>query len=324
MTLDVCPRVFYREGVTVTGDLSVAQAARAAWLRVRRVALLLVLGCLTTVALMNVAQASEPLPLRQEADGAWNKGEFEDAERLYRILIERGGLDAKEVVVAYVRLGSARAILGKRKESIAAFRAAAVLDAKFAVPSEAGEKAVQYAQVARSDMSKIGPLVFDAQAPEKVDPGSTLAVKTSVDVPHVPMVARVAVVARVVPKGAPPDEGKTPKELKNSEPPGASGGTEVTLGPMPSEGGTVLELEVHALDKFDNRLATVKRTVTVRSIAVAVTPPPRKKPGVSFWATPWPYVIGGVALAAGGASAYYFWLRPTDTVTVGTVGVRTR
>jgi hypothetical protein len=314
--------------VTVTGDSNVVQAAQASWRRVYRVAMAMLLACLTTLVFVNVAHASEPLPLRQEADGAWTKGDFEDAERLYRILIERGGLDAKEVVVAYVRLGSARAILGKRKESIAAFRAAAVLDAKFAVPPEAGEKAVQYAQVARSDMSKIGPLVFEAQAPEKVDPGSTLAVKTSVDVPHVPMIARVAVIAHVVPKGskvgAPVDEGKVLKELKNSEPPGASGGTEVTLAPMPSEGGTVLELEVHALDKFDNRLATVTRTVTVRSIAVAVTPPPRKKPGVSFWATPWPYVIGGVALAAGGASAYYFWLRPTDTVTVGTVGVRTR
>lgn len=314
--------------MSVSGDLRVVQAVRAAWLRLRQVAALVLLACLTTIVAAQVAQASEPPPLRQEADGAWTKGDFEDAERLYRILIERGGLDAKEVVVAYVRLGSARAILGKRKESIAAFRAAAVLDAKFAVPPEAGEKAVQYAQVARSDMSKIGPLLFEAQAPDKVDPGSTLAVKTTVDVPHVPMVARVAVIARVVPKGAkdgaPPDEGKAPKELKNSEPPGASGGTEVTLSPMPSEGGSVLELEVHALDKFDNRLATVTRTVTVRSMAVAVTPPPRKKPGVSFWATPWPYVIGGVALAAGGASAYYFWLRPTDTVTVGTVGVRTR
>ncbi len=311
-----------------SGVLSVARAAQAVWARVRRLAVLVLLASVTTVVLASAAHASEPPPLRQEADGAWTKGDFEDAERLYRILIERGGLDAKEVVVAYVRLGSARAILGKRKESIAAFRAAAVLDAKFAVPPEAGDKAVQYAQVARSDMSKIGPLVFDAQAPEKVDPGSSLAVRTTVDVPHVPMVARVAVIARVRPKGsrdgAPPDDAKPPKELKNSEPPGPSGGTDVTLAPMPSEGGTVLELEVHALDKFDNRLATVSRTVTVRSIAVAVVPPPRKKPGVSFWATPWPYVIGGVALAAGGASAYYFWLRPTDTVTVGTVGVRTR
>ncbi len=312
----------------VTGDFNVVQAGEALWLRVRRLAMMIALASLATVLVAQVGHASEPLPLRQEADGAWTKGDFEDAERLYRILIERGGLDAKAVVVAYVRLGSARAILGKRKESVAAFRAAAVLDAKFVVPAEAGDKAVQFAQVARSDMSKIGPLSFDAQAPEKVDPGSTLAVKTTVDVPHVPMVARVAVIARVVPKGvrdgAPSEEGKAPKELKNSEPPSASGGTEVTLSPMPSEGGTVLELEVHALDKFDNRLATVTRTVTVRSIAVAVTPPPPKKPGVSFWATPWPYVIGGVALAAGGASAYYFWLRPTDTVTVGAVGVRTR
>jgi hypothetical protein len=42
-----------------------------------------------------------------------------------------------------------------------------------------------------------------------------------------------------------------------------------------------------------------------------------------FWSSPWPYVIGGVALAAGGA-AVYVATRPTDDVAVGGAAVRVR
>ena len=45
--------------------------------------------------------------------------------------------------------------------------------------------------------------------------------------------------------------------------------------------------------------------------------------GGSFWSTPWPYVIGGVALAGAGA-AVYFGTRPSDAVSVGPVNVGTR
>jgi len=39
-----------------------------------------------------------------------------------------------------------------------------------------------------------------------------------------------------------------------------------------------------------------------------------------FWTTAWPYIIGGAALAAGGA-AVYFASRPTDDVNVGAARV---
>jgi len=46
----------------------------------------------------------------------------------------------------------------------------------------------------------------------------------------------------------------------------------------------------------------------------------RDKGGGGFWSSPWPYVIGTVALAGAGAAAY-FTLRPADDVSVGSARV---
>jgi len=36
-----------------------------------------------------------------------------------------------------------------------------------------------------------------------------------------------------------------------------------------------------------------------------------------FWSTAWPYILGTVALAAGGAAVWWFGIRPNSDVTVG-------
>ena len=46
-----------------------------------------------------------------------------------------------------------------------------------------------------------------------------------------------------------------------------------------------------------------------------------EKKGGGFFSTPWPYLIGGVALAGGGA-ALYIMSRPGDAVTVTQVNVQ--
>jgi len=111
-------------------------------------------------------------------------------------------------------------------------------------------------------------------------------------------------------------------------------------------------VRLDALDAHDNRGVSVEKKVKSGPapaepvpVAVPVTPPPSsaqaktapdwskpvpepkkdkddsKKGG--FWSSPWPYVIGGVALAAGGA-AVYVATRPTDDVAVGGAAVRVR
>jgi hypothetical protein len=45
--------------------------------------------------------------------------------------------------------------------------------------------------------------------------------------------------------------------------------------------------------------------------------------GGGFWSSPWPYVIGGVALAGAG-TAVYFGTRPSEQVAVGAPTVRAK
>jgi hypothetical protein len=105
----------------------------------------------------------------------------------------------------------------------------------------------------------------------------------------------------------------------------------------------MLSVRVDALDAHQNRLATVEGRTNVRAAAqpaeapIALTPVlPLDTPGKSttdegkdhksgggFWSTAWPYVIGGVALAAGGA-AIFLATRSSDDVDVGAVHVLNR
>jgi hypothetical protein len=116
--------------------------------------------------------------------------------------------------------------------------------------------------------------------------------------------------------------------------------------------GATLLVRIDALDPHDNRLATREQSVHVEAfpppaplLSTAPLRPPIDLPKVppapparavmsfhsdakggetrdhagahgGFWSSPWPYVLGGVVLAAGGALAYYE-LRPTDDVSLG-------
>ncbi len=96
-----------------------------------------------------------------------------------------------------------------------------------------------------------------------------------------------------------------------------------------------LLVRVHARDGNDNELAETQRRVRVGPAVpvtesgpiAALTRPAharnedRDRAGGGFWSSPWPYVIGGAALAAGGVTTW-FLTRPTDNVDVGSVRVQ--
>ncbi|MFO0663313.1 MAG: tetratricopeptide repeat protein [Polyangiaceae bacterium] len=268
---------------------------------------------LCTVALATGARGAEPSVHAREARAAWDRGEYEEAERDYRIMVERGGLGPDEVLDAYVRLGSARAILGKSAQAIAAFRAAGVLDSEFKVPADAGDKAAKLAASAKKDVAKIGSIEFGGKFPSEVPASKAFSVTAELDAAHVPVIYRLGVRVR---------DKLTGKAYDHNDPPAQSVTFEIPLSMALS--GASLSVRVDALDKFDNRLASVEQVVQVMKEPTSTAPVVPPKPGKSFWATPWPWVTGGVMLAAGAFSAYYFWLRPTDDVTFGPVGVRTR
>jgi hypothetical protein len=295
----------------------------------------LAFACLAIVATAASARAAEPSPggpaLRQ-ARAAWDKGAVDVAEPLYREAIERGGLAPDEILEGYVRIGSARAVAFKKDQAIAAFRAASILDSSFEVPREAGPKGPAYANVAKRDTAKIGSLRISVQAPKEVPSGKSFRVTAQIDNAHLPIVKKVGLFAK---------DGTSGKEVTLESPTESSVEFDV-----PSEitmPNASLVVRVDALDAHANRLGSAEGRVKVgdappaepvaavagvgaAGAAATFTPPPKdeeKRKGGGFWSTPWPYVIGGVALAGAGA-AIYFGTRPSDSVAVGQVGVQSR
>lgn len=283
-------------------------------------------------------------PMLKQARAAWDRGSHEAAEPLYRDALEKGGLAPSEVLEGYIRLGAIRASLGKKDSALAAFRAASVLDSNFTVPSEAGTKGRKIAEKAKKDTAKIGTIQFTAQVPRDVAAGKSFKVSATIDRSHLRMLKRIALLAKDIREGA------TTKDVVLEATPDESVEFEVPAD-LTTPGATI-SVRVDALDAHDNRLASSEERVRVsdsQPAAVAVapsaasakpstarpesgganpmmeTPPPVGDHGVrtggSFWSSPWPYIIGGIALAGTGA-AVYFGTRPSDNVTVGSAGVR--
>lgn len=295
-------------------------------------------GCLLVAAPAASARA-EPSATRESAPGApalkqaraaWDRGALDTAEPLYREALEKGGLAPDEVLEGYVRLGSIRAARGKRDQAVAAFRAAAILDAAFSVPGEAGPKGPQLADRARRDTAKIGSIQLSMRAPKEAPPGKPFTVTATLDKAHVPIVARIGVVAKDGTSGK-----ETTLEAKTDET------VEIEIPGELALPNASIVVRVDALDAHANRLASTEDRVKIpepqAAPVVASAPPPAAgtvgstyrpgdegvRRGGTFWSTPWPYVIGSVALAGAGA-AVYFGTRPPDDVSVGQVGVRTR
>jgi hypothetical protein len=291
------------------------------------------------------AAAKDP-QIRAQAEEAWARGDFEASEKLYKKLVEFGFLETGVLVQSYVRLGACRSLLGRKEDAIKAFRAASVLEPNFQTPPEGGQKALDAAQLARSSVQKLGPLVFEAKIPDKLEAGAPVRVTATVDQAHLPMVTRVQVLVKLHDK-----ENAVP--VKTEEPPSPGGSTALSIDELPRDMKGEVDIEVSALDKHFNRLATQRQVRTIGAVPVLGNKlgegpdasgsvaeksseeegkegkskhplKPSKSDGVSFWSTPWPYVVGGIALAAGGASVYYFTTRPPDMFTVSRALVETR
>ena len=256
-----------------------------------------------------------------KARAAWDKGTFDKAEPLYREALEQGGLAPDEVLEGFVRLGSIRAGLGKKDAAIASFRAASVLDAGFTLPPEAGTKAVALAEKAKRDTAKIGSIKLGARVPKDAAAGKPVTITATLDKAHLPVVTKIGVVAK---------DGTTGKQITLDAKPAEE--LDFEIGADLVLPGANLAIRIDALDAHQNRLASVEERIrvpeavkpdplAVSATAAAPAPDPSIRRGGSFWSSPWPYVIGGMALAGAGAAAY-FGTRPPAVVSVGPVGVR--
>ena len=295
-------------------------------------------ACFVIVTTAAPAYASESAaggPALRQARAAWDKGAFETAEPLYREALEKGGLAPTDVLEGYVRLGSIRAANGKKDQAIAAFRAASILDSTFAVPTEAGPKGPAYAAQAKKDTAKIGSIQLSLKAPKEATSGKPFTVTASLDSSHIPIVAKLGLVAR---------DGTSGKEVVAEAKPGES--VELNVASEVTMPNASILVRVDALDRQGNRLASAEERVRVPEGGVAAagagsgaksgggsasssssSAPADSDSGVrkggGFWSSPWPYLIGGVAIASAG-TAVYFGTRPTAQVAVGQVGVRAK
>jgi hypothetical protein len=273
----------------------------------------------------------EPAPPGQaaleRARSAWDKGDFDVAEPLYAEAVDKGGLAPADVLEAYVHLGSARAVLGKKAGAVAAFKAAALLDPAFRVPPDAGKRATSAADQARR-ATRTGPLVLQVDIPDHVAANGTPSVDVSLDPAHAALPgSRIGVAARGEGgvAGAPYVESVRSSRTAHFD-----------LPPSLSVPSTTLRVRVDLLDPHANRLASAEQRVHVQPLpntaALAPLPLPVAGSGAAtahddgkhrdFWHTPWPYILGGAALAAGGV-AIYFATRPPNDVNVTGVHVMT-
>ncbi len=278
------------------------------------------------------AESAAGGPALRQARAAWDRGSLETAEPLYREALEKGGLAPTEVLEGYVRLGSIRAVLGRKDSAIAAFRAASILDSSFSVPSEAGKKGASLAEKAKRDTAKIGSIQLAVQVPKEVQSGKSFKITVTLDKGHLPIVNRIGVLAK---------DGTTGKEVTLDAKPEES--VELEIGSEVTLPGASILVHVDALDGHQNRLASAEERVRVpdkedkgavaaagkdgsSSVSTSFSNRPSGgdagvRRGGAFWSSPWPYVIGGLAVAGAG-TAIFFGTRPVENVSVGAVGVR--
>jgi hypothetical protein len=274
------------------------------------------------------AQSSSSRAL-DKARAAWDNADFDLAPALYETAIEVGGLSKADVVDAYTRMGSALAISGKKKPALEAFRKAALIDPTFQLPPEAGKKATTLAKLAKRQQARTGSLSISLQVADEVDSGAPFGVDISVSPPHPPLLDTLSFAARDTLAGHAYERTLPADARVHFEVP-----TRMTLP------DATLVVQVKAHDTHDNELWVGEKRVHVAQpipapapapiAALEPTPPPRhhhreaEEPSSGgFWHTAWPYIIGGAALAAGGAATWYA-TRPTDNVYVGQVKVQLR
>jgi hypothetical protein len=240
------------------------------------------------------------------------KGDYDVAEALFAEALDKGGLGPDELLEAYIDLGGARAVQGKKAAALAAFKNAALIDLQFAVPTEVGKRATPIAESARRQMKRVGQLSFHAEIPAHIAPQTRAGVDVTLDPAHAATPGTsLGITARDVASGASHSDSVPAAPTAHFDLPAALS--------LPS---ATLRVRVDWVDAHANRLASIEEPIHVQALSPfatvppgAVVPPPESGSRRGFWHSPWPYILGTAALA-GGAVAIYFATRPSGDVDV--------
>jgi hypothetical protein len=271
----------------------------------RSLVLAAIVCSMSTAGVAHAAPGSAALARAQKS---WDDGELDLAERGYQEALDRGGLDRAATLDCWVRIGSARAVLGDRSGALVAFRMALVIDDAFTVPADAGKKATALAESARHQGNRVGELTLSLSVPAETGSGEAFAVNVMLGAAQAAIITRLSLHVK---------DKTTAKNFDYEEPAATVVHFRVPASmTLPS---AELHVRVDALDAHDNQLATAEDRVSVRPTPIAESHPSKDllRPTHGFWSTAWPYVIGGVLVAAGGAVGGYFLLKPPDRVSIG-------
>ena len=261
-------------------------------------------------------------PFLAQASQKWDGGELDLALPLYEQALEAGGLGPQDVVLAYARVGTYQAALGKPDMALSYFRLCAAIDPGFKLPSESGPKAEQLYQKARTEADAIGgKLEVTVSAPTDVAKGTKFEVVARIPEGFAPLAEKVAIEVRE------PVSGKVWRSSLPTEPE-----LKFEVPPAIVAAGSTLSVRVLAVDSHQNRYASADTRVKVKGRAAPVTANawggvspddedelPAKEdssPKAWYFSGPWPYLLGGAVLV-GGAIGVYAATRPSNEATVG-------
>ncbi len=252
----------------------------------------------------------------EAAEQAWGEGRLEDALALYEAVLKKGGLEPKDVLVAYTRIGTVRAALGDETGALSAFRVAAVVDPTFELSGDSGPAAQRiYEQAREQALTQGARLSLDVKASkEPLAAGQPFALTVGIPDGFSVFVETVTVRVRDVLSGKVWVE----KAVADGE---------VVLR-FPGEAavaGASLRVEARAVDADGNAWVLTELRVAVDGAraqdlggwGIEEKPVAKEEShGVfAFVGDHWPWFAGGAAAVAAGA-AMFFVLRPTE-VSVG-------
>lgn len=256
----------------------------------------------------------------QKAQKAWDDGDLDQAERAYQDALDKGGLERASTLECWVHLGAARAVLGNKSGALTAFRMALFIDDTFTVPPEAGKKAIALAEAARRSPNRVGTLRLSLSVPSEAPSGEAFAVNVLLEAAQAPLIARLSLHVK---------DPTTAKQYDYEEQ--ADSVVHFRVPASMTLPNATLRVRVDALDAHDNQLGNAEDRVSVRATPVAENRGVGSQTngshdelhkGGGFWSSPWPYLIGGALLAAGGATTAYFLLKPSQ-VSIGPAQIET-
>ncbi|MFO0661760.1 MAG: tetratricopeptide repeat protein [Polyangiaceae bacterium] len=255
--------------------------------------------------------AKTPLALAAEA---WESANLPEAAKLYQKALDAGDLYPADVIMSYARMGTALAAQNKNNDALSAFRTAAILDPGFKLPPEAGAKAKKiYDQASKEAQARGGKLTLTAQTPDSVEAKQGFKVTAVMPEEFAVLVDKVRI------------EVKDPmtKAVVHKEALPATANVVFAVPGKAALPGISLMVRIDALDAHANRWVSQEVRVKVAAdpnadkVAPLVPeedekPKPKQK---GFFQKPWPYVIGGVVIAAG--VTIFLATRSPDQVNAG-------